>query len=85
MRTIVAVTLAISVFFAGLIAVSQQAQEFDADANTTEATNTSYNTAERVWDGVGGVLSEGMVWFGVAAAVLVGCGALVVASRGGGR
>lgn len=84
MRTVVAVVMLVSVLFVGVVAMSESAQQVEPEINTT-AGNQSYDVAHEVFSGTvqsGGV---GVVWFGIAAVVLVALGWLVGASRGGGR
>lgn len=81
MRTTVAALLAISVLFVGVTAISEQAQQVEGTLNTTAA-NQSYNLSVGVFSGIGQA-SIGIVWFGIAAIVLMSLGALVVAGGGG--
>lgn len=85
MRTIVAVATGISILLLGVRAISQQAQQAAPGANNSAAYNASYNTSVGVFEGISLAGGPGIVWFGVAAIVLVACGFLVVSSRGGGR
>lgn len=83
MRTIVAITATLSMIFVGLLAISEQAQEFSPDANTSDATNSTYDLSRDLFEGVFNVGGEGMVWFGVGAIVIVAMGLLVAAGSGG--
>lgn len=82
-RTSVASLLSIVVLFVGLFAVSESAQQHQSGVNSTAGENAS-----SLADGVfGGVFSagQGIVWFGVAAFVVVALGLLVAAGASGGR
>lgn len=83
MRTTVATLLSISVLFVGVIAISESAQQTKPTLNSSAA-NTSYNVSVDVLTGLGQA-GIGIVWFGIAAVVLVSLGLLVVAGGTGGR
>lgn len=81
-RTVLASLTAISVLFVGVFAMSESAQQAEPTLNTTAA-NESYSVAEQVFTGMGQA-GTGIVWFGIAAIVVVALGFLVM-SAGGGR
>lgn len=82
MRVSVAVMLAISMLFVGLTAISESAQQAKPALDSTSA-NESYDLATGVYGGAMQGGSEAIVWFGIAAIVLVALGLLVGASGGG--
>lgn len=85
MRVSVAMGMAISVLFVGVIAISEAAQQSEQRAmNASNSSARAYNVSVDVFGGVGQT-GEGIVWFGIAAIVLVALGILVVAGRSGGR
>lgn len=67
----------------GYIGLSRVATDTKPGLNTT-AQNESFAIAEGVFSGIGQGAGTGIVWFGVAAIVLVALGFLV-ASGGSGR
>lgn len=84
MRVIVGVAAALSMLFIAVSALSQQSQSA-ADATNTESANATYDTVNGVIEGVTHGGGEALIWFGVAAIVLVACGLLIAAAAGGGR
>jgi len=84
MRTSVAALLAIPVFFLGITAISESAQQTQPALNSTSA-NASYNLSVGVYEGIGQAGASSIPWFGVGAVVLVALGVLVVAGASGGR
>lgn len=84
MRVIVAVAGAISALLLGVWALSLQAQEVKPTLNTS-AENATYNATLGIVEGISSTGADGVVWFGVAAFVLVSLGYLVAAATGGGR
>lgn len=82
MRVIVAVTAGITTLLLGLVAISTQADEVEPGDGAGDSVQNSYDTALGVFDGVFQA-GEGIVWFGVAAIILVACGLLLAASSGG--
>ena len=86
MRTSVAAVMSISVLFVGVFAISESAQQSKQTAlGGSQASSNAYNTGVSVFDGVVQGGGTGIVWFGVAAVVIVALGALVFAGSGGGR
>lgn len=83
MRTSVAALGAITILFVGVTAISEAAQQAKP-ATSTDAANASYNLSVDVFTGIGQA-GIGIVWFGVAAVVLVALGLLVAGNPGGGR
>lgn len=83
MRMTVAVGMAVSVLFVGIIAMSEAAQQAKPQLNSSAA-NATYNTSVGVFTGVGQAGGEGVVWFGVAA-IIVGALVLLVVAGSGGR
>lgn len=82
-RTSVAALMSITVLFAGLYAVSESAQQHESGINSSAAENAS-----KMADGVfGGIFQagQGVVWFGVAAVVMVALAFLVYVGTAGGR
>lgn len=84
LRVTVAVTLAITMLFVGLTAISESAQQAQPALDSTSA-NESYDLATGVFGGAMQGGAEAIVWFGIAAIVLVALGLLVSAGRSGGR
>lgn len=84
MRTIVAVVMSTTFLFIGGYAISYQAQETQPTLNSTRA-NETFNVSLDVFEGVTSAGGMGIVWFGVAAVLLVALGFLVVAAQSGGR
>lgn len=85
MRVTVAVMTAISVLFVGVYAMSEAAQQAEPSTQSTAA-NQSYNMSVDVFTGISQGGGQGIVYFGVAAIVLVSLGFLVYAgASGGGR
>lgn len=82
MRTTVTALMAISVFFVGIFAISESAQQHESGVNTS-AEQETFNATEGVFEGVVAGGGEAVIWAGVAAVVLVALGVLVKA--GGGR
>jgi hypothetical protein len=82
MRLTVAVGAAVSTLLVGIIGISVSAQQAKP-ATDTQAANESYAAAKGVFGGIGVAAGEAVVFFGVAAIVLVSLGLLVVAGRGG--
>ncbi len=82
-RTSVATLLSITILFTGLFAVSESAQQHQSGVNTTAAENAS-SMADSVFNGLFSA-GQGVVWFGVAAFVVVALGLLVAAGASGGR
>lgn len=84
MRTTLSVMMGVSVLFVGTFALSEAGDQHKDNLSSSTAENAS-----SVADGVfGGLLSgggQGIIWFGVAAIILVSLGLLVGVSRGGGR
>lgn len=81
MRTTVAALGAISFLFVGVTAISESAQQAEPTIDS-EAGNASYQLGVDVFGGVSQA-GIGIVWFGVAAIVVVSLGLLVVAGNGG--
>jgi len=82
-RTSVASLLSITILFVGIFAVSESAQQHQSGVNSTAAENAS-SMADGVFNGVFQA-GQGIVWFGVAAVVVVALGFLVAAGASGGR
>jgi len=82
-RTSVASLLSITVLFVGVFAVSESAQQHQSGINSTAAENAS-SMADSVFNGVFSA-GQGIVWFGVAAFVVVALGLLVASGASGGR
>lgn len=82
MRVTVAVLMAISVLFVGVFALSEGAQQTEPSLNSTAA-NDSYSLANEVYGGILGSAGPGIVWFGIAAIIVVALGYLVIAGRSG--
>lgn len=82
-RTSVASVISVSVLFAGVYAISESAQQHESGINSSSAQNAS-DMAEGVFSGASQA-GTGVVWFGVAAIVVVALGLLVVAGASGGR
>jgi len=83
-RTSVAALMSITVLFVGVFAVSESSQQ---NVNETVINNTSgapgaSSMADSVFDGLF-TAGTGVVWFGVAAVVVVALGFLVFAGAGG--
>lgn len=85
MRTTVAIALAVSVLFVGVIAMSQAAQDSEATAMNASDGGAAYNTSVDLFTGVGEVGGQGVVFFGVAAIVLSSLGLLWLAGNNRGR
>lgn len=85
MRTSLASLLGIVLFFVGLIAVSESAQQSKDNVQDGTAGSDAYNMSVGVFEGVSKGGGEAIVWFGVAAVICVALGYLVVAGQGGGR
>lgn len=83
MRTIAAISMMITMVLVGVWAISEQAQRFNPDGNTSSSANETYNLSVDVFGGFLNTAGSGMIWFGVAAIVLVACGLLLAASQGG--
>lgn len=83
LRVSLAALLAIPLLFIGVIAMSESAQQVEPTLNSTSA-NTSYSVAEQVFNGVS-TAGIGIVWFGIAAVVVVALGFVVFAGQSGGR
>lgn len=84
MRTTVAVMVSTSVLVVGLFAISEAAQQSEQPAiDAGGASQDAWNTSVDVYGGLLGGGGEGIVWFGIAAIVLVALGLLVAASGGG--
>lgn len=85
MRTTIAALGGITVFFIGFFAISESAQQSqDAALNGSDAAGSAYNMSVEVFSGFGHA-GTGIVWFGVAAVVVVALALLVVAGRSGRR
>lgn len=82
MRSIIALAGGAGGLLLGLWAISLQAQAVEPTLNSSAA-NATYNVSISVYEGVGTAGGTAVVWFGVAAVVLVACGVLVKAARGG--
>lgn len=77
----------ITMLFVGWIALNEAADN-SYDAAVTNGTNSSemaWNLGQTMFEGVGVGLSEAVVWFGVAAFILISAGFLVSVAGGGGR
>ncbi len=84
-RTTVASLLSIVILFVGVFAISESAQQSKGTAmNSSNASADAWNTSVGVFEGMGQA-SQGIVWFGVAAVVVVALGFLVFAGASGGR
>lgn len=83
MRTSLTAMMAISVLFVGVFAISESAQQAETNV-TTEAQNSSYQLGVDVFGGLASA-GTGIVWFGIAAVVVVALGFLVFAGASGGR
>lgn len=85
MRTILAVVLAITILFGGLIAISTQGQSVQdaAVANGTNASADAYNFTTEVFEGVGAAFGPAVVWLGLGAVVLIALGLLTYAAQSG--
>lgn len=83
-RTSVAALMSITVLFVGAFAISESAQQTKPTLNSTSA-NQSYDLSVEVFGGVMQTGGQGIIWFGVAAIVLVAMGLLVMAGQSGGR
>jgi len=68
--------------FFGLQEASIQTKDA-AVTNGTNATQSAYNTTTGIIDGIGQAFAPGIVWFGIAAIILVALGFLVVAGKSG--
>lgn len=84
MRTVVAMLLSISMLFVGVTAISESAQQAEDTAMQTNASADAWNLSTEVFGGIGQA-GVGIVWFGIAAVVLVALGFLVYAGASGGR
>lgn len=82
MRVSVAVMIVTTVLVGGVFAISESASQVDGSLNSTSE-NTSYAVAENVFGGTLSSAGPGIIWFGVAAIVLVSLGLLVYAGSGG--
>lgn len=80
-RTSVAGLMSITVLFVGLYAVSESAEQHQSGVNSSAAENAS-DMADGVFNGIFQA-GTGIVWFGVAAFVVVALGFLVYAGAGG--
>lgn len=85
MRTIVAVGLAVVILFAGVTAVSQQAQDTEEEAvtNGTNASEDAWNFGKDTYGGLTEAAGPAVVVMGVSAFVLVAGGLLLSAGRQG--
>jgi len=83
MRASIAALGSISILFVGVVAISESAQQADPEVSS-QAGNESFQLATDVFGGIGQA-GVGIVWFGVAAVVLIALGMLVVAGQQGGR
>lgn len=84
-RTSIAGLLSIVLLFTGVIAISESAQQSQDNVTNGTAGSDAYNMSVGVFDGVSKGGGEAIVWFGVAAVVIVSLGLLVYAGSGGGR
>lgn len=86
MRTTVASLGSITVLLVGVYAISESAQQSkDTALNASNSSSTAWNVSNDVFNGVLQGGGEGIVWFGVAAVIIVALGFLVTAGRSGGR
>jgi len=85
MRTTVSILAGISILVVGFFGLQAQATNVKdaAVANGTNASAEAYNMTSGIFEGIGQAASPGIVWFGIAAIVLVGLGFLVVAGNSG--
>jgi len=85
MRVTVAVGVAVSMLVAGGVALSRAASEARGPAvtNGTNESAAAYNATREVFGGFLTAAGPGVVWFGVAAVVLVSLGILVSVAGGG--
>jgi len=83
MRTSVAALGSITILFVGVFAISESAQQSKETAlNASNSSADAYNMSSEVFNGVLQGGGNGIVYFGVAAVVLVALGVLVAS---GGR
>lgn len=84
-RTSVAGLMAISVLFVGVFAISESAQQSEDTAmNASNSSADAWNLSVDIFGGIGQA-GVGIVWFGIAAVILVALGFLIVAGQSGGR
>lgn len=85
MRTIGAILIGTVMFFVGLFSLSYQSQS--VESTVTNSTNPNagpaYNMTNDIFDGVAQAGGQSLVWFGVAAIILVSLGFLVYSFSGG--
>lgn len=84
MRASVTILLGTVILFVGTRAISESAQQNEAPSN--QSAQDAQTMAEGVFEGIlGGGAGEGIVWFGVAAIIMIALGILVASYQGGGR
>jgi len=86
MRTSLGILLAITMFFVGVVAMSQAGQRVEEPVmNSSNDTVSAFNTTNDVFGGLATVTGESLAWMGVGAIVVVALGVLVYAGNQGGR
>jgi len=85
MRSSVAILLGIVIMVVGVFGISQAGQDVKDQAvtNGTNATQDAYNVSTEVFGGLSEAAAPGVIWFGVAAIVVIALGYLVVAGKSG--
>jgi len=85
MRSSVAILLSIVVLFVGVTAISGAAQDAQGPAveNGTNESAEAYNLTTDVFGGIVEASAPAVVWFGVAAFVVIALGFLVFAGNSG--
>jgi len=83
-RTSVAGLLAIPLLFIGVTAISESAQQTEQTAvNASAESHDAYNMSTTVFNDVAQGGGEAIVWFGIAAVIIVAVGFLVAGGTGG--
>jgi len=85
MRTSVAALGGIAVLFVGFFGLQEAASQSKdaAVTNGTNSTSAAWNTSTEVFNGLGQAFGPGIVWFGIAAVIIVALGFLVMAGNSG--
>lgn len=87
MRSSVALLGGIVTLFVGWQALGTAADNSQSAAvqNGTNSSAAAWNMSESIYSGLGEAAGPSIVWMGVGSLILIACGTLVVAARGGGR
>jgi nucleoside recognition membrane protein YjiH len=86
MRASIALLGGIVMLFVGWQALGTAATNSESAAQAgSNQSAAAWNMSEAIYSGLGEAAGPSIVWMGVAAFILVACGVLVAAARGGGR